>query len=137
MMASNLQKSAELEGVTILLVEDSWQVAKALKSLLQILGADVAGPAATVADAEHLISEHIPDVALVDFNLRGGEQASGVIDRLYGHGVPVIVITGYAVIPLAPEKAVAILQKPITSAELLATLRPVIAQKTRVRGSLS
>ena len=137
MMASNLQKSAELEGVSILLVEDSWQVAKALKSLLQILGADVAGPAATVADAEHLISEHIPDVALVDFNLRGGEQASGVIDRLYGHGVPVIVITGYAVIPLAPEKAVAILQKPITSAELLATLRPVIAQKTRVRGSLS
>ena len=137
MMASNLQKSAELEGVSILLVEDSWQVAKALKSLLQILGADVAGPAATVADAEHLISEHIPDVALVDFNLRGGEQASGVIDRLYDHGVPVIVITGYAVIPLAPEKAVAILQKPITSAELLATLRPVIAQKTRVRGSLS
>ena len=136
-MASNLQKSAELEGVSILLVEDSWQVAKALKSLLQILGADVAGPAATVADAEHLISEHIPDVALVDFNLRGGEQASGVIDRLYDHGVPVIVITGYAVIPLAPEKAVAILQKPITSAELLATLRPVIAQKTRVRGSLS
>ena len=136
MMASNLQKSMELEGVSILLVEDSWQVAKALKSLLQILGADVAGPAATVVDAEHLISEHIPDVALVDFNLRGGEQASGVIDRLYDHGVPVIVITGYAVIPLAPEKAVAILQKPITGAELLATLRPVIA-KTRVRDSLS
>jgi hypothetical protein len=43
--------SLELQGVGILLVEDSWHVGKAMKTLLRVLGADVAGPAATTADA--------------------------------------------------------------------------------------
>ena len=29
------------------------------------------GPAATTAEAERLLSEHAPDVALVDFHLEG------------------------------------------------------------------
>jgi DNA-binding response OmpR family regulator len=66
----------------ILLVEDSCQVGVALKDLLQMFGADVAGPVATTAEAERLIS-HAPDVALVDVNLRGGEQAYGLIDELH------------------------------------------------------
>ena len=36
----------------ILVVEDSWHIGIALKSLLRSLGADVAGPVATVAEAE-------------------------------------------------------------------------------------
>ena len=49
--------SLELQGVGILLVEDSWHVGKALKTLLHVLGADVAGPAATSADAKRLVAE--------------------------------------------------------------------------------
>ncbi len=116
---------ADLTGVRILLVEDSWQIGAALKSLLAALGADVAGPVATTADAERLLVEQIPDVAIVDFSLRGGEMADGLIDRLNDQGIRVIVMSGYAVLPLAPEKAVAILQKPIIEAQLLAALRPV------------
>src|SRR2546430_15974184 len=86
---------SELRGVGILLVEDSWHVGKAMKTLLHVLGADVAGPAATSADAERLVAERTPDVAIVDINLRGGEQANGLIDRLYEQGIPVIVLTGY------------------------------------------
>ena len=124
-----------LQGVSILLVEDSWQVGKAMKNLLQLLGADVAGPAATTADAERLLSERIPDVALVDVNLRDGELAYGLIDRLHNQGVPIIVITGYAVLPLLPTKAAAVLQKPVSSAQLLAALRPLFAGKTAQRDS--
>jgi DNA-binding NtrC family response regulator len=116
---------ADLTGVRILIVEDSWQIGIALKSLLTAMGADVAGPVATAADAEQLISEQLPDVAIVDFSLRDGEMAHNLIDRLNDHGVRVIVMSGYAVLPLAPEKAVAILQKPIIEAQLLAALRPV------------
>ena len=65
----------DLTGVRILLVEDSWPVGVALKSLLRALGADVTGPAATTADAERLIAQRIPDVGIVDYNLRGGELA--------------------------------------------------------------
>ena len=118
---------SHLKGMRILLVEDSWQLGVALKSLLQMLGADVAGPVATTAEAERLISLDAPDVALVDVNLRGGEQAYSLIDELHGKGVRVIVTSGYADLPLASQKVVAILQKPISEELLLATLRP--AQK--------
>jgi DNA-binding response OmpR family regulator len=83
----------------------------------------VAGPAATGAEAERLLSEHVPDLALVDFNLREGELANGLIDRLHGQGVAVIVITGYAVLPVLPKNVAAILHKPVSKELLLATMR--------------
>jgi CheY-like chemotaxis protein len=121
--------SADLTGMRILVVEDSWHIGIALKSLLRSLGADVAGPVATAAEADRLAAERIPDVALVDFNLRGGERADGLIDRLHDQGVRVVVTSGYAALPVDTGKAAAFLQKPISEAQLLAALRPGAAQK--------
>jgi DNA-binding NtrC family response regulator len=118
----------DLNGVRILLVEDCWHVGSAVKSLLQACGAGVAGPAATTAAAERLVSEQTPDIALVDLSLRGGERADVLIDQLHDRGVPVIVITGYAA--LAPGKAAVVLQKPIDEAQLLECLRLVTVQKS-------
>jgi CheY-like chemotaxis protein len=100
-----------------------------MKSLLRAWGADVVGPVATTADAVRLISEQVPDVALVDLNLRGGELAYGLIDRLHGQGLRVVVTSGYADTSLASGKAAAILQKPVNEAQLLASLRPVTTDK--------
>ena len=83
------------------------------------------GPAATTAEAERLISERVPDASIVDFNLRGGELAHNLIDKLNKVGVRVIVASGYTSVPVAPGKAAAILQKPIVEAQLLAALRPL------------
>lgn len=124
-------ESLDLNGVRILVVEDSWQLAMALKSLLLACGADVTGPVATTADAERLAVEQPPDAALVDFNLRGGERADALIDRLHQRGVYVIVTSGYAVLPVVPRHAAAILQKPISEAQLLDSLRPVVARKSQ------
>ena len=41
-----------LSGQRILVVEDSWHLGVALKSLLRSVGAEVAGPVATCAEAE-------------------------------------------------------------------------------------
>jgi CheY-like chemotaxis protein len=117
-------------GLEILLVEDSWVVGKAMKDLLELLGADVVGPAATTAEAEHLLAEHAPDVALVDFHLRGGELSYGLIARLHEQGMPVIIISGSSDSPsLLPVEAATILEKPLSEAQLLASLRPLIARK--------
>src|SRR6266404_8330872 len=89
--------SSELQGLGILLVEDSWHVGKAIKFLFRSLGADVAGPAATTAEADRLVAERTPDVAIVDINLRDGERANNLIDRLQEQRIPVIVVTGYAI----------------------------------------
>jgi DNA-binding NtrC family response regulator len=118
-------QTIDLSGVRILVVEDSWHIGVALKSLLRALGADVIGPAATTAEAERLISEQIPDASIVDFNLRGGELAHDLIDKLNALGIRVIVVSGYASVPLAPGKAAVILQKPIVETQLLAALRPL------------
>src|SRR5437867_2109840 len=101
--------SSDLKGARILLVEDSWHVGNAIKRLLRTLGADVAGPAATVVDAERLVAERTPDVAIVDINLRDGERADHLIDRLHGQRIPVVVITGYTAVALPPGKVEAIL----------------------------
>ena len=114
--------SLDLKGVHILLVEDDWQLGIAMKSQLRALGAEVMGLAATTAEAERLISENTPDVALIDFNLRGGERPLSLIDRLLDRGVRVVVVSGYADLPLA-GKVEAVLQKPVSEEQLFATLR--------------
>ena|SRR5262245_2609761 len=113
-----------LSDLYILIVEDSWDVGTGLKMLLETWGADVVGPAATVADAMRIVSERTPDVALVDINLRDGEQSYCLINQLYDLGIRVVVISGYADVSPAVGKVAAILQKPIREDVLLASIRP-------------
>lgn len=117
-------ESPNLRGMRVLLVEDSWQLGMALKSLLRSFDAEVDGPVATTADAERLISEHVPDAAIIDINLRQGERSYGLIDRLIGLDVPVIVTSGYSDLPMVPAKA-HILEKPISEERLIAILHSV------------
>ena len=119
------EAASSLKGVHVLVVEDAWHLAKALKSALTEVGIDVARPAATIAEAERLVAEHRPDVAVVDVNLNG-EMAYDLIDWLHDRGVRVIVVSGYAVLQRSTDKAAAVLQKPFSVALLLATLRRVL-----------
>jgi len=112
-----------LSGLRILVVEDSWHVATAVQSLLRSFGADVDGPVASAAEAERLVAERIPDVAIVDINLRGGELAYDLIDKLSGLAVRIVVMSGYSAMRLHQDKVAAVLHKPITEADLLAAVQ--------------
>ena len=120
--------SLELNGLCVLIVEDSWDVGTGLKMLLESWGADVVGPAATTADAARLVSERTPDVALVDIHLRDGELSYCLINQLHDQGIRVVVISGYADVSPAVGKVAAILQKPVREDVLLASIRPVRAE---------
>jgi DNA-binding NtrC family response regulator len=120
--------SSVLNGLWILIVEDSWDVGTGLKMLLESWGADVVGPAATTADAARLVSERTPDVALVDIHLRDGELSYCLINQLHDQGIRVVVISGYADVSPAVGKVAAILQKPVREDVLLASIRPVSAR---------
>jgi DNA-binding NtrC family response regulator len=110
-----------LKGVSVLVVEDTWHVASAMKSALEQLGMDVIGPTATTAEARRLVAAHVPQIALVDVNLKR-EMASALIDELHEQGVKVIVVSGYAAPPVAMENAAAFLQKPFSGTELTKAL---------------
>jgi DNA-binding response OmpR family regulator len=111
-----------LRGVRVLLVEDSWQVADALSLLLEKTGMIVSGPVATVKEAQRLVAEHDPTLAIVDVNLKG-EMAYGLMDWLNERGIKVLVISGYADLPQSLGQFAAILHKPFTASALLTTLR--------------
>jgi DNA-binding NtrC family response regulator len=116
-----------LSGVSVLIVEDSWHVAKAMRSALEQLAMRVVGPAATTADARRLVAEHKPKLALVDLNLKN-ELACGLIEELHGQGILVIVVSGYAVLPMPAEMVSAFVQKPFSEADLITILRATVAR---------
>ena len=85
-----------LRDVSVLVVEDNWQVAKALECALKQLEMQVSGPASTTSDAKRLVAAQMPRVAIVDVNLKR-EMACDLIVELHEKGVHVIVISGYAI----------------------------------------
>jgi DNA-binding response OmpR family regulator len=112
----------ELRGARVLVVEDHWHVAQALKGLLEAQGLRVSGPAPTTADARRLATEQKPDLAVVDIHLKL-ETTYSLIHQLDDQGVRVVVLSGYSVLAHLRQKVVAVLQKPFNGPELLAALR--------------
>ena len=133
MLSSNSQglpetECSDLRGVRVLVVEDAWRLATALKGLLETLGLEVVGPAATIFEAERLAAACMPEVAVVNLNLKG-EMAYGLINQLHDGGVAVIVVSGYVVLPRLTEKAALILQMPFNGPELVAALHKATDSK--------
>ncbi|MDX2155699.1 MAG: response regulator [Hyphomicrobiaceae bacterium] len=122
-------RAVSLEGVSVLLVEDSWHIAVALKSLLENAGLVVDGPAGSLARANALLDQRAPDLAIVDINIKG-RMSFDLIDRLAERCVPVIVVSGYDETARLEGKVAASLQKPIRAGELLAALRRVVMTRT-------
>ena len=120
--------TAILKGVHVLVVEDAWHVAEAMKSALHQMEVNVIGPAASVAAAKKLVADQAPDLALVDVNLKR-ETASELVDELHARGIPIIIISGYAVPPVAMEKSATFLQKPFSSRELMESMCTVLQQR--------
>ena len=114
-----------LKGIPVLIVEDAWHVAKALKSTLEQMEMHVVGPTATTAEARNLAAAQIPRLAIVDINLKQ-ETSYGLIDELHQQGVQVIVISGYAAPTVSGDRVAAFLQKPFSGTELIATILRVL-----------
>jgi CheY-like chemotaxis protein len=122
---SETEQPDDLRGLRVLLVEDSPAVADALKQHLELLGATVAGPAATTTEAKEVIMGGRPDVALVDFHLRG-ENSYTLIAQLRQEGIPVIMLSGSIESPAqALLEGVMMLEKPVREEQILEHLRPI------------
>jgi DNA-binding response OmpR family regulator len=119
--------SQNLSGCKVLLVEDSWHAAQAMKDLLADWGMLVVGPVASANEAERLLGSDLPPIAIIDIRLKDG-LAYGLIDLLVKKGVSVVVASGYADVPALEGKVAAILQKPFPASELLVTLQSVMGR---------
>jgi len=84
----------ELNGVSLLVVEDDYLVAADMCSALMRRGAVIIGPAGNLRRAHELLRQHRPDCALLDLNL-SGELAFELAAEFERAGVPTIFTTGY------------------------------------------
>lgn len=117
-----------LKGRSVLLVEDSWLIAQGYKTVLEMSGVIVIGPAASIEDSQDLLLAHVPDIALVDINL-DGEQTYELIESLLARKIPVVVISGNTVTPSVAARVDLVLSKPVGGAALIGALCRVAAQR--------
>ncbi|MCW3849098.1 response regulator [Sphingomonas sp. LB-2] len=78
----------------ILIVEDEPLIAMMLEDFLEALGRELVGVADSVADAIAAVEIGGIDAAILDVNLRGGEQSWAVADALAKAGIPFLLSTG-------------------------------------------
>lgn len=111
----------------VLVIEDSWTIANALRSLLESHGAHVLGPVPSVERALALLRSEPVSLALVDMNLREA-FADDVVDELVARSIPYIVVTAYQSLPTdAFRDAAGVVRKPVDEVELMNLVRRFVA----------
>lgn len=106
----------------LLLVEDDPITAMDFEMSLSDHGWDVVGPAATSKAAFELIDAGLPDIAVLDFNIRGGTTEE-FARHLVGKAVPVVFLSGDDTTTQIEELASCpVVSKPVSVAKLQLTL---------------
>ncbi len=122
MAAAQKHMGRELEGLSILVVEDETVIALDTAFTIEAAGGAVVGPAHSVDEAfERMAGGHI-DAALLDINLRN-QKVFGLADALADRNVPIVFVTG-EIWPTIPERHAACRRvgKPIAHANVIRSL---------------
>lgn len=112
--------SPELRGFRILVLEDNFLVAEAIRTVLEQSGCVVIGPTPRVKDALMFLGQRKLDGALLDINL-GGDYCFPVATALLERAIPFGFCSGYdnaAIVP-ASLRDVPFLPKPFEDRALV------------------
>ncbi|MBU1212215.1 MAG: response regulator [Alphaproteobacteria bacterium] len=115
---------------SVLIVEDEYPIALAIKSTLSDAGYRIVGPVGTIPAAIALISttENL-NAAVLDPNLRG-EIASEVAQSLTDRDIPFVLVSGYSRHELGSWASNAeLIEKPILDDRLLDCLDRLIPRR--------
>ena len=127
-------RSTDLTGLRILVVEDEYLVAMLIADALREWKCEIIGPVPTIELAMTAVQRYTLDGALLDSNLNG-RVITPVAEELSARAVPFIMVTGYAssevdveVVRTAPR-----IIKPFTNKQLAATMMEVFGAGRRGR----
>lgn len=116
--------------LVVLIVEDEYLVALDIMAILEEHGYRVAGPAGTVSEGIALIDSESPDVALLDYRLRGS-VVTPLADLLNRLAIPFVMATASEVEKLGHDSPFAGAEnvgKPISEAKLVAALKRAVVR---------
>jgi DNA-binding response OmpR family regulator len=130
---STVDATADLAGISVLVVEDDYFVAKEVAAILREHGANVLGPVPDIARSRVLLSSATPDCAVLDINLKS-QFVFALAEELKERGVPPIFATGYdsSFLPDSLRQAPC-LQKPVDPRELVRLVRDGATMHRRAR----
>lgn len=119
---SQVAAGQDLNGKTILIIEDNYLISQTARRGLETFGADVLGPAGTTAQARSLLNGKKCDAAVLDISL-DGEDSFSIADELAAQRTPFVFATGFGDDIVPPRFAgVALIEKPYTSEALAAAV---------------
>ena len=115
-----------LAGLTVLVVEDEIIVSILVEDMLADLGCSNVLQASRIPEAMKSLSEHKPDVVVLDVNL-GGEFAYPVASALAEAQIPFVFTTGYGRSGIPADWAARpVIQKPFSLEALAGALREAL-----------
>ncbi len=122
------QRSTQLTGRRIFVVEDEYFLADDIGETFRALGAEVAGPVGDLQDALRILHDGSAlDGAVLDVNIRS-EMIFPIARELKARHVPFLFTTGYDRFSVSPEfQDVPILEKPIDLAAMAGKLAALMA----------
>ena len=120
---------SELQGHSILVVEDEPIFATETACAIVAAGGSVVGPAYSLAEAFAMTEGAELDGALLDLNLRN-EKVFSLADTLADRGVPIVFVTG-EIWPVIPERHAGcrVVGKPITDTKVVAAIGSAIEEE--------
>ncbi len=124
--------SAELQGCTVLVVEDQPLEALDYCDRLTEAGAEIIGPFCSSSEAlDAVASQHgVVDVALLDYAL--ADQTSEELQTaLESRRIPYVVLTGYPRVLVRRDDQQLVLTKPISHNLLCKTIKAAALSSTR------
>jgi two-component SAPR family response regulator len=115
-MAKNMD--GDLQGYSVLLVEDDYFIASDMRDSLEDLGCHVMGPFASVEEPLGALETRTPDAAILDVNL-SGDAVYPLASALRDRKVPMLFVTGYDPKSIHDQyRSVPRLMKPINGRQL-------------------
>lgn len=121
-------RGTTLGGLRILVVEDEPVIAFDIEQTLTDAGAEVLGPACSVAQAVRLANQEQPDLAVLDWRLEQ-ETSAPVAALLAENSVPFLFHTCSRGVPELGYEGVPIIDKPSWPGQLVAAVK-ALATKT-------
>jgi CheY-like chemotaxis protein len=110
----------------VLIIEDEPIVAMLAEDMLESIGCEIAGIAASAAEARAAIEAMSFDLVMLDINL-DGEDGLALADILKVRGIPFVITSGYAAEGLTQDHPEApVLAKPYAIAALEAAINRCI-----------
>ena len=116
-----------LKGTRVLIVEDNFVVADALKYLIEVYEGSVTAIAPSVERAVDALASTTVDVAVLDIDLKG-KSVAPLTEHLRAVGIPFLFLTGYADAQLLPEhlRDRPRLDKPVEAERLVRTILSLV-----------